>query len=64
MGEAQIIDQILNTSVSLAVLAVVLFGLYRLTHRVIDVLSLHIEKCCVSLDRIADALEKLSQREP
>lgn len=62
--EVSIIEQILNTSVSLAVLAIVLFGLYRLTHRVIDVLSLHIERCCESLERIADALERKPNQKP
>lgn len=62
--EASVIEQILNTSVSLAVLAIVLFGLYRLTHRVIDVLSLHMQRCCESLERIADAQERKYNQKP
>lgn len=50
-------DRIFETSISLGVLAVVLFGIYRLTNRLIDVLSVHIERCCESLERIADAQE-------
>ena len=56
--ESAILEQILNTSVSLGVLAIVLLGLYKLTHRLIDVFSMHIERCCESLERIADALER------
>lgn len=49
--------------VSFAVLLVVLFGVYRLTNRMVDVLSLHIERCCDSLERIADALEEQRKQE-
>lgn len=55
--ETTIINRIFETSVSLGVLAIVLFGLYRLTLRMIDVISIHIVRCCESLERIADALE-------
>lgn len=62
--EPVILEQILNTSVSLGVLAVVLMGVYKLTNRMIDVTSKHIDRCCESLERIADALEDLSERKP
>lgn len=55
--EPAVINRIFETSVSLGVLAIVLFGLYRLTNRMIDVISIHILRCCESLERIADALE-------
>ena len=62
--ESVVFEQIINTSVSLGVLAIVLFGLYRLTHRVIDVLSMHILRCCESLERIADAQERKYNPKP
>lgn len=54
--DVMIFDRVFETSVSLGVLAVVLFGLYRLTNRMIDVVSLHLKECCETLERIADAL--------
>lgn len=59
--DVAIVDRVFETSVSLGVLAVVLIGLYRLTNRMIDVVSIHIEKCCESLERIADALGDLKK---
>jgi hypothetical protein len=56
-----IVDRIFETSLSLGVLAVVLFGLYRLTDRVIDVISVHLRSCCESLERVADALERIGK---
>jgi len=53
----QIVSGLLSEAVSLFVLAVVLFGLYKLTMRFLDVFSVHVERCCATLDRIADALE-------
>ncbi len=53
----QVVEKLMSEAVSLFVLAVVLFGLYKLTNRFLDVFSVHIERCCATLDRIADALE-------
>ena len=53
----QFFESLLSEAVSLFVLAVVLFGLYKLTNRFLDVFSQHIERCCATLDRIADAQE-------
>lgn len=47
-----------NEGVSLAVLIVVLIGVYKLTNRVIEILLVHVVRCCESLDRIADAIER------
>lgn len=49
---------IAKEGVSFAVLLAVLFGVYRLTNRMVDVLSKSLETCCKTLDRIADALER------
>ncbi len=57
--DVEVINTIFDTSVSLGVLAVVLFGLYRLTNKVIDVISTHVVRCCDSLERVADAIESL-----
>jgi len=55
--EISFFEKLISSSVELAILFAVLFGMYRLTLRVIDVLSGHVERCCESLERIADALE-------
>lgn len=49
---------IAKEGVSFAVLLAVLFGVYRLTNRIIDVLSEFLKKLCETLDRIADAIER------
>lgn len=49
---------IAKEGVSFAVLVVVLIGVYRLTNRMVDVLSEFLKKLCETLDRIADALER------
>lgn len=55
---AEFFSTLVSEGVSFAVLVVVLFGVYRLTNRMVDVLSKSLEACCRTLDRIADALEK------
>lgn len=55
--EYDIVNNLVSEAVSLFVLSAVLFGLYRLTNRFLDVFSSHVERCCSTLDRIADALE-------
>ena len=58
--EYQVLDRILTEAVSLFVLSAVLFGMYKLTNRFIDVMSEHVGRFADSLERIADVLE--SQR--
>lgn len=54
----------LKEGVSLTILLAVLFGVYRLTNRMVDVLSGNIERCCESLERIADALKERKHKVP
>lgn len=54
----EILQTIVDNSVSLGILAVVLFGVFRLTNRLIDVMSMHVGRFADSLERIADALEE------
>ena len=54
--EAEIVTTVIKEAVSLFVLLVVLYGVYLLTRQFIMVLSNHLETCCDSLERIADAL--------
>lgn len=53
---------LVKEGVSLAILLFVLYGVYNLTHRMVDVLSRHIERCCESLERIANALQDGKRR--
>lgn len=55
--EQEILTTVIKEAVSLFVLLVVLFGVYKLTTQFIVVMSRHLEMCCESLERIADALE-------
>lgn len=55
---AEFFSTLVSEGVSFAVLVVVLFGVYRLTNRMVDVLSKSLETCCKTLDRIADALDE------
>ncbi len=48
---------LLREGVSLAILMVVLAGLYRLVNRFLDIMGKHLDRCCGELERIADALE-------
>lgn len=48
---------VIKEAVSLFVLLVVLYGVYSLTTQFIRVMSNHLETCCESLERIADAIE-------
>lgn len=52
-----VLEKLLSEAVSLFVLSLVLFGVYRLTHQFIVVMSTHLETCCESLERIANAIE-------
>lgn len=55
--------QLLQEGVSLAVLVFVLTGIYRLTNRFIDVMVVHLTKCCSELARIANALDTLTEKD-
>lgn len=54
---------LLQEGVSLAVLVFVLTGIYRLTNRFIDVLIVHLNRCCSELARIADALDIITAKD-
>ena len=55
--EQMIVERILTEAVSLFVLSAVLFGIYRLTNRLIDVICQDLSRFADSLERIADVLE-------
>lgn len=57
--ETDFLGQVVEQSVTLAVLVMVLVGVYKLTDRAAAATLLLVKECCEHLDRIADALEEL-----
>ena len=55
------IGGLLQEGVSLAILLIVLTGLYRLLNRFLDMMALHFEKCCGELQRIADGIDSANE---
>ncbi len=60
--ESDFINNLVSSSVELAVLAGVLFGMYKLTLRVIDVISVNMSRCCDCLEQRADALDSIKRK--
>ena len=48
--------QLLQEGVSLFVLLIILVGIYRITNRMLDVVTVHLERCCEALETISDNL--------
>lgn len=57
--EVELLSKLISEGVSLAILIVVLYGIYRLTDRFIGIMAEHLERCCESLERIGDELRSI-----
>jgi hypothetical protein len=60
--DADLLPDLIKEGVSLAILLVVLFGIYRLTDTMIKIVHQKLDECCDILEGIQDAIRDIDNK--